>query len=109
MSKTLAEIACLSTEIKEIILKRFKHDRKFNPNMDALCTSIESAKDCDDPNKTSIKVSKGKKKTERSNFMGNCMRSTEKGGMAKSMKECSDMFKSMPASEKGKYNNEKKE
>lgn len=45
-----------------------------------------------------------KKKTERSNFLGSCMRSAAKGGMGKKMSECSIMFKEMPESEKKKYN-----
>lgn len=106
-TKTLAEIACLSTEIKELILKRFKHDRKFNPDMEALCSSIESASTCDSGNKIKTVVKKGgRPKTERNIFMGACMRKPEKGGMGKDMATCATTFKTMPESEKKKYSQE---
>ncbi len=106
-SRSIAEIACLDTGIKDLILKRFKNDRKFNPDMDALCNSIESASSCDSGNKITIKVKKGeRKKTERNVFMGQCMRKPEKGGMGKDMSYCSNVFKSMPESERKKYKEE---
>ena len=102
--KTLAEITCIAPEIKELVLKRFKHDRKFNPDMDALCNSLESASSCDSPNKTKTKVkSGGKKKTERNVYMGVCMKGNDKGGMGKDMKSCSENFKGMSNEEKKKY------
>ncbi len=102
--KTLAEIACIAPEIKELILKRFKHDRKFNPDMDSLCNSLESASSCDSASKTTTKVKKGgKKKTERNVYMGICMRGNDKGGMSKDMKTCSENFKGMSNEEKKKY------
>jgi len=102
--KTLAEITCIAPEIKELVLKRFKHDRKFNPDMDALCNSLESASSCDSPNKTKTKVkSGGKKKTERNVYMGVCMRKAENGGMGKDMGTCSGDFKGMSNEEKKKY------
>lgn len=103
-TKTLAEITCISPEIKELVLKRFKHDRKFNPDMDALCNSLESASSCDSPTKTKTKVKQGgKKKTERNVYMGVCMRGNDKGGMGKDMKTCSENFKGMSTAEKEKY------
>jgi len=102
--KTLAEITCVAPEIKELILKRFKHDRKFNPDMDSLCNSLESASSCDSPTKTKTKVKQGaKKKTERNVYMGVCMRGNDKGGMGKDMKTCSENFKGMSNEEKNKY------
>lgn len=103
MAETLAEIKCISKDIKELILKRFKHDRKFNPDMDILCSSIESAPSCESEIKGTIKVKKGKRKTERSTFMGQCMRKKEKGGMGNDMSSCSTIFKGMNAEERKKY------
>ncbi len=102
--KTLAEFKCVSSDIKELILKRFKHDRRFNPNMDALCSSIESAPACGSESGEIKKVKKGsRKKNTRDVFMGLCMRGQQKGGMGKDMASCSGSFKNMSSEEKKKY------
>lgn len=54
-------------------------------NMETLLAQVES---CDLKRKKSPKP-----KTERNEFMSKCMTSEQKGGMGKSMGECSDLFK----------------
>ncbi len=103
-SKVLSEILCVSDEIKKRLLKRFEHERKMNEDIEAFCSSVEGAKNCNSSDKKPVKAVKGKRqKNERTAYMGVCMRGAAKGGMGKDMKSCADDFKTMSATDKKRY------
>jgi len=49
------------------------------------------------------KIKKKRKRTPRNNWIGHCMRSPDKGGLALDMKTCSDQWKTMSAGDKSAY------
>lgn len=85
------KIKCIGNSAKEKLTDILSDDS----DMKKILKSVAKAPICGDVTP--------KRKTERSNFLGQCMRGTDKGGMGKKMGECSTMFKGMSPEEKSKY------
>ncbi len=93
MDKNLEKIKikCIGDSAKEKLVDVLSDDN----DLKKLLKSVVAAPSCNDVTP--------KKKTERSTFLGVCMRGEQKGGMGKKMGECSNMFKNMSPEEKSKY------
>lgn len=85
------KIKCIGDSAKEKLADALSGDS----DMKKILKLIVTAPSCNDITP--------KKKTERSNFLGVCMRGEQKGGMGKKMGECSNLFKNMSPEEKSKY------
>ena len=85
------KIKCLGNSVKEKLSDALSGDK----DLKKILKSVIAAPVCGEE--------VHKKKTERSNFLGTCMRSQVKGGMGKKMGECSTLFKEMSPKEKAIY------
>ncbi len=85
------KIKCLGDSVKEKLSEVLSGDK----DLKKILKSVVASPSCGDV--------VPKKKTERSNFLSDCMKSQDKGGMGKKMGECSTMFKDMSPEKKLKY------